>query len=158
MRPNVRDIFEATAAFYRISVKDLVSENRSRAYAYPRQIAMFLARQMTPLSLPEIGRQFGRDHTTVLYACAKAIKRMDDREVLSAVISIAALATARARKRGDRTRLLTASLPWAPGPADQNMAKPKPKRIRHRRPAQLLPMSYPRSILVVEGWRPREAA
>jgi len=49
---------------------DLLSKKRTRAIARPRQIAMSLARELTQLSLPEIGNTFGgRDHTTVLHAC-----------------------------------------------------------------------------------------
>ena len=48
------------------------SKKRMRAIAYPRQIAMYLAKEMTDNSLPKIGESFGgRDHTTVLYACNK---------------------------------------------------------------------------------------
>lgn len=49
---------------------DLLSKKRTRVIARPRQIAMSLARELTQLSLPEIGNAFGgRDHTTVLHAC-----------------------------------------------------------------------------------------
>jgi chromosomal replication initiator protein len=48
---------------------DFVSKKRTRAIAYPRQIAMYLTRELTDLSLPKIGEEFGgRDHTTVLHA------------------------------------------------------------------------------------------
>jgi chromosomal replication initiator protein len=48
------------------------SARRARAVARPRQVAMYLAKQLTPRSLPEIGRKFGgRDHTTVIYAIRK---------------------------------------------------------------------------------------
>jgi chromosomal replication initiator protein len=55
-----------------IKLSDMKAKKRSRAIAFPRQVAMYLARQMTDFSLPEIGDQFGgRDHTTVIHACDK---------------------------------------------------------------------------------------
>lgn len=56
--------------YYKIKVAEMYSQKRTRAIARPRQIAMWLARELTPHSLPEIGEAFGgRDHTTVLHAC-----------------------------------------------------------------------------------------
>lgn len=56
--------------YYKIKVADMYSQKRTRAIARPRQIAMWLSRELTPHSLPEIGEAFGgRDHTTVLHAC-----------------------------------------------------------------------------------------
>lgn len=67
---SVENIQKTVADFYRIKVSDLLSKKRTRIYARPRQIAMCLARELTQLSLPEIGAAFGdRDHTTVMYAC-----------------------------------------------------------------------------------------
>jgi chromosomal replication initiator protein len=58
------------ADYYKIKVAEMYSQRRTRAIARPRQIAMWLARELTPHSLPEIGEAFGgRDHTTVLHAC-----------------------------------------------------------------------------------------
>ena len=58
------------ADYYKIKVAEMYSQKRTRAIARPRQIAMWLARELTPHSLPEIGEAFGgRDHTTVLHAC-----------------------------------------------------------------------------------------
>lgn len=63
--------------FYTISHADLVGSKRSQAIVYPRQIAMYLARELTDLSLPKIGDEFGgRDHTTVMHATAKIQKLM----------------------------------------------------------------------------------
>lgn len=67
---SVENIQKTVADYYRIRVVDLLSKKRTRAIARPRQIAMHLARELTQLSLPEIGVAFGdRDHTTVLHAC-----------------------------------------------------------------------------------------
>jgi chromosomal replication initiator protein len=60
------------AEHYGIRIADMHSARRARAVARPRQVAMYLAKQLTPRSLPEIGRKFGgRDHTTVMYAIRK---------------------------------------------------------------------------------------
>ncbi|MCE9551407.1 MAG: chromosomal replication initiator protein DnaA [Betaproteobacteria bacterium] len=67
---SIENIQKTVADFYRIKVADLLSKKRTRLIARPRQIAMCLARELTQLSLPEIGAAFGgRDHTTVMYAC-----------------------------------------------------------------------------------------
>ncbi|MGE4322214.1 MAG: chromosomal replication initiator protein DnaA [Sphingobium sp.] len=68
-RITVDDIQKACAAHYRIDAAEMRSRRRARAVARPRQVAMYLAKQMTPRSLPEIGRIFGgRDHSTVIHA------------------------------------------------------------------------------------------
>ena len=67
---SIENIQKTVADFYRIKLFDLMSKKRTRIYARPRQIAMCLARELTQLSLPEIGNAFGgRDHSTVLHAC-----------------------------------------------------------------------------------------
>jgi len=67
---SIENIQKTVADFYRIKVVDLLSKKRTRLIARPRQVAMCLARELTQLSLPEIGAAFGdRDHTTVMYAC-----------------------------------------------------------------------------------------
>lgn len=63
-------IQKTVADYFKIKVADMYSQKRTRAIARPRQVAMWLARDLTPHSLPEIGDAFGgRDHTTVLHAC-----------------------------------------------------------------------------------------
>jgi chromosomal replication initiator protein len=67
---SIENIQKTVADFYRIKLFDLMSKKRTRIYARPRQVAMCLARELTQLSLPEIGNAFGgRDHSTVLHAC-----------------------------------------------------------------------------------------
>jgi len=57
------------AEFFNIRLSDMRSKRRGKTIAYPRQIAMYLSREMTGLSLPEIGNYFGgRDHTTIIHA------------------------------------------------------------------------------------------
>ncbi len=69
---SVENIQKTVADFYKIKVADMYSKKRPASIARPRQIAMFLAKEMTQKSLPEIGELFGgRDHTTVLHAVRK---------------------------------------------------------------------------------------
>jgi chromosomal replication initiator protein len=65
--------------YYTISQADLVGSKRSQSIVYPRQVAMYLSRELTDLSLPKIGEGFGgRDHTTVMHATAKIQKLMSE--------------------------------------------------------------------------------
>ena len=74
-RVTIEEIQRQVASHYQIRVGDMHSARRSRSIARPRQIAMFLAKQLTQHSLPDIGRRFGgRDHTTVLHA----VKKIDE--------------------------------------------------------------------------------
>lgn len=69
---SIDNIQRVVAEYYKIKVSDLNSKRRSRSVARPRQVAMYLAKDLTNHSLPEIGDAFGgRDHTTVLHACRK---------------------------------------------------------------------------------------
>lgn len=70
-RTTIDEIQKKVADFFNISVKEMQSSRRARTVARPRQIAMFLAKQLTSRSLPEIGRKFDRDHTTVMHAVRK---------------------------------------------------------------------------------------
>ncbi|MBP8620403.1 MAG: chromosomal replication initiator protein DnaA [Firmicutes bacterium] len=74
---TLRGIQEAVAAHYKIGLSDFSSKKRTRSIAFPRQVAMYLCRKLTDLSLPQIGTAFGgRDHTTVLHACSKIESEM----------------------------------------------------------------------------------
>ena len=68
---SIDNIQKVVAKYYKIRVSDMASKRRNRSIARPRQIAMALAKDLTNLSLPEIGEAFQRDHTTVLHACRK---------------------------------------------------------------------------------------
>uniref|UniRef100_Q11MG9 Chromosomal replication initiator protein DnaA n=2 Tax=Phyllobacteriaceae TaxID=69277 RepID=Q11MG9_CHESB len=71
-RVRIEDIQRIVARHYNVSKTELLSNRRTRSIVKPRQVAMYLAKVMTPRSLPEIGRRFGgRDHTTVLHAVRK---------------------------------------------------------------------------------------
>ena len=74
-RVTIEEIQRQVATHYNIRVSDMYSARRSRAIARPRQVAMYLSKQLTQRSLPEIGRKFGgRDHTTVMHA----VKKVDE--------------------------------------------------------------------------------
>jgi chromosomal replication initiator protein len=69
---TIENIQKTVADYYKIPVSDLLSNSRLRLLSRPRQMAMALTKELTDLSLPEIGEAFGgRDHTTVLHACRK---------------------------------------------------------------------------------------
>ncbi|WP_413229367.1 chromosomal replication initiator protein DnaA [Gulosibacter sediminis] len=91
--PNVispQDIIRETADYFHLTVEDLYGSSRSQAIATSRQIAMYLCREMTNLSLPKIGQLFGgRDHTTVMYAHRKITKLMtEDRSIFNQVTEL----------------------------------------------------------------------
>jgi chromosomal replication initiator protein len=70
-KTTIDEIQKKVAEHFNISVKELLSSRRARTVARPRQVAMYLAKQLTSRSLPEIGRKFDRDHTTVMHAVRK---------------------------------------------------------------------------------------
>ena len=76
---SIRDVEAAVAARYNLSRDQIKGLNRARVVARPRQIAMFLAREMTGQSLPRIGAHFCRDHTTVLHA-VRRISRLVEKD------------------------------------------------------------------------------
>lgn len=74
---SISTIKDEVCKFYGISKTDLVGSKRSQNVVYPRQMAMYLARELTEMSLPSIGREFGgRDHTTVMHAMNKIQRLM----------------------------------------------------------------------------------
>ncbi len=88
IRPiSISTIQQEVCKFYGISRSDLIGNKRSQQIVYPRQVAMYLARELTDLSLPRIGSEFGgRDHTTVMHATAKIQKLMNEqREVYNQI-------------------------------------------------------------------------
>jgi chromosomal replication initiator protein len=86
-RPTVAEIQEKTAEAFGITRDELLSHSRRPALAWPRQVAMYLAREHTGETLPSIGARFGgRNHTTVLHACRRTAERMaTDPEAYDAV-------------------------------------------------------------------------
>jgi chromosomal replication initiator protein len=76
---SVGEIQAAVGEHFGLSGKELLSSSRTPRIAWPRQLAMYLARELTGESLPAIGRHFGgRDHTTVLHACRRTAERIAD--------------------------------------------------------------------------------
>jgi chromosomal replication initiator protein len=84
---SVREIQEQTCEAFGITMDDLLSSSRAQPVAFARQVAMYLARELTDATLPAIGRAFGnRNHTTVMHACKRTAERMAaDREAYEAV-------------------------------------------------------------------------
>ena len=77
-RVTIEEIQRRVAEHYNIRLTDMSSARRARAVARPRQVAMYLAKQLTSRSLPEIGRKFGnRDHTTVMHAVSRVTELME---------------------------------------------------------------------------------
>lgn len=89
---TISRIINATCDYFQMQRCEIISVRRTNEFVRPRQIAMYLCRDLTPNSLPRIGRMFGdRDHTTVLHACNKiASLRQTDQQIDTAVKSISA--------------------------------------------------------------------
>ena len=99
MQISTAAIMAATAEYFETTVEELRGPGKTRALAQSRQIAMYLCRELTDLSLPKIGQQFGRDHTTVMYAEKKIRGEMAQRrEVFDHVKEL----TTRIRQRAKR--------------------------------------------------------
>jgi len=108
--PSLAEIQHAACTQFGITPQELVSSSRTRRVLWPRQVAMYLARELTTESLPAIGRSFGRDHTTVLNACRRAEQQI-----------------ASDAQRGRAVEKLRASLAADAAPAS-NAARPRPLR------------------------------
>jgi chromosomal replication initiator protein len=99
MQISAATIMTATAEYFDTTVEELRGPGKTRALAQSRQIAMYLCRELTDLSLPKIGQAFGRDHTTVMYAERKVRGEMAERrEVFDHVKEL----TTRIRQRSKR--------------------------------------------------------
>ncbi|MBQ2461014.1 MAG: chromosomal replication initiator protein DnaA [Clostridia bacterium] len=81
-------IMQTVCEYFSVTMEDLTSATRKREITVPRQIAMYLTRDLTAMSLPQIGAAFGnRDHTTVLHACSVVSKGIQDSVELAAQVS-----------------------------------------------------------------------
>jgi chromosomal replication initiator protein len=87
---SVHEVQRATCEAFSLSLEELLSASRSQRLAWPRQVAMYLARELTDQTLPAIGREFGgRNHATVIHACKRTAERIGtDREAYALVNTI----------------------------------------------------------------------
>jgi chromosomal replication initiator protein len=86
-RPTVERIVQRVSRYFRVEPGQLQGPSRTRGVLLPRQVGMYLARRLTPLSLEQIGAHFGgRDHSTVLHACRKVEEALDRDVTLSGAI------------------------------------------------------------------------
>ncbi len=84
---TIENIQKATAEFFGIKPSDLRSSGRQRSLTLPRQVAMYLCKQLTSASFPDIGRRFGgKDHSTVIYSCKKVAKEIQENDSLTNAI------------------------------------------------------------------------
>lgn len=88
------NVIDATAIVLNVPIGRILSKERTQRVAYARQVAMYLARQMTGQSFPKLGSIFGRDHSTVLHACKLISKRLKDPAIGAASIRMTADAVA----------------------------------------------------------------
>jgi Bacterial dnaA protein helix-turn-helix len=98
---TIAEIQSAVAERFSLPLSEMTSARRSADVARPRQVAMFLAKELTPQSMPEIGRRFGgRDHTTVIHACRQVTKRCaEDDELAGCVRALSSFLSDPARDR-----------------------------------------------------------
>jgi chromosomal replication initiator protein len=76
---TIEEIQKKVAEYYQVRIPDLRSAKRARQFSHPRQVAMYLCKQLTKHSFPEIGKQFGdRDHTTVMHA----VRKIDEQQLV----------------------------------------------------------------------------
>ena len=87
---TIGEIQKTVASVYQLRIDDLKAKKRTKSIAFPRQIAMYLSRELTDCSLPKIGKEFGgKDHTTVLHAIDKIEKQLDtDSELQNEINSL----------------------------------------------------------------------
>lgn len=77
--PRVSEVRDACCAYFGVTSIDILSQRRAPSIVWPRQVGMYLARNLTPRSLPQIGNLFGgRDHSTVIHAIRRVEQRMTD--------------------------------------------------------------------------------
>jgi chromosomal replication initiator protein len=89
---SIERIQELVCDRFGVTLSELKSERRSQSIVYPRQVAMYLSRELTDSSLPKIGKHFGgRDHTTVIHATSKIARMIkEDRSVYNLVQELTA--------------------------------------------------------------------
>ncbi len=87
-RLTAKDIVKAVAAHYGLKVKEIKSRNNSQQIVFPRQVAMYLCKQLTEMSYPEIGKEFNnKHHSTVMYSVEKIAERADEDQELKRTLT-----------------------------------------------------------------------
>ncbi|MGI6203825.1 MAG: chromosomal replication initiator protein DnaA [Anaerovoracaceae bacterium] len=87
LKITIETVKKRTAKYYGITIKDMDSSKRTRNLTHPRQVAMYLSKEMTDSSFPKIGQSFGgRDHTTAMHAYKKISKEIEENDELKAEI------------------------------------------------------------------------
>jgi hypothetical protein len=116
---SIRFVLDHVAAFYGVTVMDMLSDRREQDVIWPRHIAMHLARKFTLKSFPEIGRHFGgRDHTTVLSGATKIERAQESNELLRGEIA-------------ELTRRIEAKV--VPGTLPATTVRSRPRRMYRQR-------------------------
>jgi chromosomal replication initiator protein len=94
--PSIAEVQSTVAAYFKLSVEQLTSPSRASAVAWPRHVAIHLARDLTDASLPAIGRAFGgRNHATVVHACKRVSERLKtDQQVVDEIAALSAVLSA----------------------------------------------------------------
>ena len=99
--PSIAEVQKIVAGHFNISVEQMTSPSRASRVAWPRQVAIHLARDLTGESLPRIGQAFGgRNHATVMHACKRVSERLkSDQQVVDEIAALSALASERKADR-----------------------------------------------------------
>ena len=84
---SVNQIKKVVCKYFKVSIEDLNSKKKNNSIAWPRQVSMYLATELTSLSLPEIGREFNRDHSTVIHAKEKVKEEIDNNLLFAPIIN-----------------------------------------------------------------------
>ena len=84
---SINQIKKIVCKYFNVSIEDLNSKKKNNSIAWPRQVSMYLATELTTLSLPEIGREFNRDHSTVIHAKEKVKEEIDNNLLFAPIIN-----------------------------------------------------------------------
>ncbi|WP_428048222.1 chromosomal replication initiator protein DnaA [Candidatus Proelusimicrobium excrementi] len=84
---SINQIKKVVCKYFKVSIEDLNSKKKNNSIAWPRQVSMYLATELTLLSLPEIGREFNRDHSTVIHAKEKVKEEIDNNLLFAPIIN-----------------------------------------------------------------------
>jgi chromosomal replication initiator protein len=86
-RVTIEDVQRAVCDYFEITPQQLMGKNRSKKFSQPRHVALYLCRELTDLSFPDIAQKFGgKDHTSVIYACRKIKQAADDDPNMASIL------------------------------------------------------------------------